>query len=871
MALLERESQVADLTSRLAEAAAGRGGLVFLGGEAGTGKTALVSHFLDAAGIGERVLIGFCDAVGTARPLGPLLDMAPSVGPEFAARLAGGSRADVFSDFLAALGSRLDPDVVVFEDVHWADDATLDLLRFLGRRLATRRALLIASYRYCDAGQERLQVLLGDLATVESAHRLTVSPLSLRAVTAMCAGSGLDPTRLYELTGGNPFFVTEVIGGGGQGVPSTVKDAVLARVARLSLPARAALEGAAAIGPTISPPLLSGVVGPGSGIDECLDAGILIRSGELFAFRHELVRLAIEEATPRVRRAPLHATILALMRSTHKGRWGLSALVRHAEAAGDAAAVLELAPAAAEQAAELLAHREAVAHYRLALRFAETTESSFRAGLLERFAHECQLSGELVPALEARREAAALWAEIGDRLRNGDNLASASRLSHLLGRREEADQLGEEAIRTLEQLIPGPELAMAYNNAAWVRMLACDLAASVDMGRRAETLAQRLGDHGTALHASITVSAAEFQRGHEGGRLTLESTWTTAREAGLEEQAARSVWNLALLSLWQRRYGLADHYIEMGSVYCQDHDLESWCLLLRAARARWLLERGRWNEAEDAAVETLGHNDPVALSRIMALVVLGRIRARRGNAGAGDLLGEALQLATQCQWMGPFAPVRPARAEAAWLAGDADTAAAEARAGHEDAQRMSDPWQAGELAFWAMRTGDRVELGQAPAEPYALDLAGDWAAAAGAWRKLGCPFEMALSLSLATDESALLESLAVFDGLGALPAAAELRRRLRERGAVSVPRGPRPSTREHPAGLTTRECEVLALVATGHGNRAIASRLFLSEKTVEHHVAALLHKLSASSRSEAVVQAQRLGLVPQIGGQSLPN
>ncbi len=257
MELLERAAQLDDLMARLAEAAAGRGGVVFLGGEAGAGKTALVRHFLEAAGVGERALLGFCDALGTARPLGPLLDMAPSVGPDFEAGLAGDApRGDVFSDFLAALGSRRHPDVVVFEDVHWADDASLDLLRFLGRRLGSRKALLIATYRDDDVGQEPLHVLLGDLATVESVHRLAVAPLSLTAVSLLCAGSGLDPTDLCQLTGGNPFFVSEVIRGGGQRVPPTVKDAVLARVARLSAAGRAALEAAAAIGSTISPRLL---------------------------------------------------------------------------------------------------------------------------------------------------------------------------------------------------------------------------------------------------------------------------------------------------------------------------------------------------------------------------------------------------------------------------------------------------------------------------------------------------------------------------------------------------------------------------------------------------------------------------------------
>lgn len=873
MRLLERDPQLELLRGLFASAATGHGGMALLGGEAGAGKTVLMRSFIKAGGLVDRAMVGACDPLGTPRPLGPLLDIAPRLGPEFETAAAGGVvRADVFGMLLAALGSGREPDLVVFEDVHWADDATLDLLRFLGRRLVNRRALLVATFRDDDTtASHPLSVLFGDLATMPGVHRIDLTPLSTEAVGLLCVDTRWDPSELHQLTGGNPFFVTEVLRAGMGRVPSSVRDAVIARVERVSASGRAVLEAAAVIGGTVTFRLLGEVVGEEvNGVDDCIQAGLLRHDRESLAFRHELVRWAVEEATLPGRRASLHAAILKAVRRERVDRDQLPQLVRHAEVAGDSAAVLEFAPAAAEHAAEMLAHRESAVQYGVALRFASGTPASFRADLLERLAHQSNLCGNLPRALDARREAAVVWHGIGDQLKEGENLVWASRLSHLCGQPRDAERLGEDAVRILESLVAGPELAFAHNNAAWLRMLAGDLAGAAGLGRRAESLARRAGNADIALHARITIAASELQSGDESGRVRLESAFAAAKEAGLEEQAGRAIWNLALLSLWQRRYGLSDSYLEDGTAYCVDHDLESWRLLLLAARARWYLEQGRWAEAEDAALESMRHPDPAVLRRIMTLVVLGRLRARRGHSTGTQLLDEALRFAIERQWVGPFAPVQPARAEGLWLAGDSAGAATIALAGYDDAARIGDCWQVGELAFWAMRAGEPSPPTGAPAEPYALAIAGDWTGAAAAWRKLGCPYEMAQSLSLGEDETALREALTVFDSLGAVPAAAEVRRRLRDLGAVSIPRGPRPATRVSPAGLTARESEVLVLVASGLGNPAIAARLFLSEKTVEHHVSAMLRKLAAVSRADAVREARQLGILDQDRGREAP-
>jgi len=221
----------------------------------------------------------------------------------------------------------------------------------------------------------------------------------------------------------------------------------------------------------------------------------------------------------------------------------------------------------------------------------------------------------------------------------------------------------------------------------------------------------------------------------------------------------------------------------------------------------------------------------------------------------------AQNLAEQAGTLQCVAPVRCARAEAAWFAGDPARVRAEARAAFEQASDQRHPWFAGELAYWLWRSGDLKRVLPGCAEPFALQIAGRWREAAAAWDKIGCPYEQARALADG-DETAQREALVIFDRLGASPMADRLLQQMRAAGVRAVPRGPRASTRGNSAGLTTREVQVLALVANGWQNARIAARLSRSPRTVEHHLAGILSKLDASSRSEAVARARARGIIP---------
>jgi DNA-binding CsgD family transcriptional regulator len=867
MQLLERESALETFGGWFAEARAGRGRLVLVGGEAGVGKTALVNEFALQQRPAARFLWGACDPLTTPRPLGPLADVAPALGGRLDQLLRDEAPREVL--FPALLGRLRDSrvaTVLVVEDVHWADEATLDLLRFLARRLGASPVLLVVTFRDDELGpQHPVRLLAGDLASSALVRRLRLAPLSRQAVAVLAGPHGLDPVALYERTGGNPFFVTEVLGAGDEAIPATVVDAVLARAARLSPPARQVLDAAAVVAPPVETWLLieAAAAAPAQ-VDECVGAGMLQGQAGGVGFRHELARLAVERTLAPGRRAELHGRALAALLTRPGAASDSARLAHHADGAGDTAAVLAHAPVAARRAAALGAHREAAAQYARALRFADGLGPAALADLLERRSYECYLTDQLAEATASRERALGCWRAVADRRKEGDTLRWLSRLAWWEGRNADAERAGREAVELLEALAPGPELAMAYSNLSQLRMLAGNNDEAVALGGRAIELAERLGRTEILVHALNNVGTAEMQASRPAGQPTLERSLTLARAHGLEEQVARAYTNLAWETLDHRDYLPAARYHDQGIRYCTDHDLDTWRLYLLESQARWDFEQGRWTEATRTVELVLRDPRTAPVSRINALAVLGRVRARRGDPGVWPPLDEALALATVTGELQRLGPVAAARAEAAWLQGDPTPARAVVEDAIELAERTkSRAWLAGELAFWLWRLGgpDRPPTGlpDGAAEPFALQMVGAWEAAADRWRALGCPYEAA-ALADSDQEPQLRQALAELERLGARPLAAAVARKLRELGVRGLARGPRSATRANPANLTAREAEVLALVTEGLRNADIARRLFVSPKTVDHHVSAILTKLGVRTRGEAARAAARLGI-----------
>jgi DNA-binding CsgD family transcriptional regulator len=863
--LLERDDALARLGELVGEVrASGQGRLVFVGGEAGVGKTALLEHFCAAQDDGVRVLWGACEPLRTPRPLGPLWDVAEATGDPLAERVAAGARPhEVGAALLAQLRTGGPAAaVVVLEDLHWADEATLDVVLLLAARIATAPALVLATYRDDEVERSpQLQFVLGQLA--RRPGRLHLAPLSAAAVAQLAAPHGADADELHRATGGNPFFVVEALASGGERIPATIRDAVLARVAALPAPARAVADAVAVVPGPVELWLLDVLAGDDADhLDACLAAGVLTAGRRHVAFRHELARLAVEDAISPRRRAALHRAVLAALLARDPRDGDAARLAHHAEACGDTAGVLAWAPRAAAHAAAAGAHREAAAQYARALRHAGALDPGPRADLLQRRADECFFTTDFTTAIDAVTEALALRRAAGDRLGEGDALRSLARLLFFAGRVDEGEARALEAVALLEQLPPGRELAMAYNTVAQRRTVVEDEPAARAWGRKALALARQLGDHEAEAYALTSLGANERQAGAPEARATLEQARRLAEAHGLDDHAARARAHGVFVPVRERRVAEAARNIDDALAYCADRGLETWRRYMLGLRARVELDTGRWDDAAQSAHLVLDDPRTAPLARGLALIVLGLVRARRGDADADGPLAEADALARDTAEIIRIAPAAAARAEAAWLAGGAAAVAALTDPALALARERAAPWAAGELAFWRRLAGlPRDDVPDAAlAEPYRLALAGDWRGAAAWWRDAGCPYEEALALA-AGDEPALRHSHDALRAMGARPAAAIVARRLRERGVRDVPRGPRARTRENPAGLTARELEVLALLVEGLANAQIAERLVVSRKTVDHHVSAVLRKLDARTRGEASATARRMEIV----------
>ena len=864
MQLLERGPVLLDLSRLLAEADRGRGSLAFVAGEAGVGKTSLIRRFGDMIRDRGPVLVGACDPLSTPRPLGPLHEIADRLPGRGIDMSAGKDR--IFRDLLDALSSAKHTPVLVFEDVHWADEATLDLLRFLARRIDERRALLIATFRDDEVGDRHpLRQALGDVATARGVRRLSLSPLSAASVRAMATGTGIDPDALYRQTRGNPFFVTEILASGSASVPPTVRDAVLARASRLPEPARRALEAAAVIGFRSEPWLLTQVAaGDAAGMESCRDAGMLIVEDGSYAFRHELARVAVLDAIAPHRRGELNRHALQLLCDAGPADADPARLAHHAEEAGDAAAVAVYAPLAARRAARLSAHREATAQYARALRFGDRLPVEVRAQILDEYATECAATDQYDDAIRVAREAAAEWHKLADGVREGASLGflGGCLVSH--GRLAEADATSRVGIALLEQFSPGPELAEAYARYSRVCTHRGDYDDARRWAERSLKLAERGGYARTRVIAYNRLGSAALSSGDDEGERILTRTLDLAREGGFHHEAVGLYVNLAAGWRYRFDFARAESYLLEGIALAEEHQFEGFLVPALSWRAEICMHTGRWAEAEDLARGLLRRATMSVIGRIIALTALGRVLVRRGDAEQRRVLDEALTYAAPSGMLKYLSPVHAMRAEAAWLAGDLERVRTEALSALDLPLAKRHPWFAGELLLWLARSGATVDVPDWIARPFALQIAGDARTAAAEWRRLGCPYEAAEALASSTDMEDVKVALAELERLGATPAAKRVRQRLQRNGIRGIPRGPHRSTRSNPAGLTAREIEIAGLLGQGFANADIAERLCVSVKTVDHHVSSILAKLGIHSRGQVSRAVARLG-VPKIG------
>jgi DNA-binding CsgD family transcriptional regulator/tetratricopeptide (TPR) repeat protein len=864
MGLLERHDELQRLQDWRQRARGGRGGVVMVTGEPGAGKTSLLQAFGESAGDGP-VLWGACDPLSTPRPLGPLHDVAVHLDDASRSALRDADQPhEIFGAVHGYLRAR--PSVLVVDDLHWADQGTIDLLRFLLRRIGSTSSLVVGALRHEELDRAHpLRSLLGDVARSADAATIPLRPFSIEAITTLvdehAAGSDrqarpTDPARIAVLTGGNPFFVTEMLDHTGDDLPVSVRDAVLARTTPLDAESWDLLH-LLTCSPEAIPDHLLAILGIGFTPLRALDQAGLIRRGTRgVAFRHDLCRIAIADALPPGADGPLHRRMLAALNVSPAA--DPAVLAHHAVGAGDAPQILRHATDAGRAAARSGAHTQAAAFLRMALDHGPPLAPAEEAGLLESLADELYLIDRLDDAIAASERALQLRAQVGDpagmssnhhalalyRWYNADQDAAQRHVAQaisVLG--------GEDRARADGHL---PELGHAIAMQAYLAVHRSDLDEARALVTRARQIATGADDATLSVRAGLVDGICSVLSGDDDGRPAMLAILDSAAEQ-FDEVYSSGYSNLSYLDVEQRRLPEARDLLKVSLPLTFERDLpicRAWQL---GSRGRLALETGEWDAALADAVTVLS-SPSAPLTHTWPHLVRGLVAMRRGAAGFDADLDRAWYLASRFDESIRLMPAAAALVERAWLLGGGDDDRLARCRALVGTARMGLEWARGDLAVWLHRLDPDTDVGDLRdlAEPYRLELAGDHRAAADLWGSLSCPYERALALVGSDRADDARTGLDELERLGADAVTARVRLDLRHRGMGSVAARRRASTRRNPAGLTNRELDVLRLMGENLTNAELAERLFISPKTVDHHVSAVLAKLQVANRRDAV-------------------
>ncbi|MFF2372098.1 ATP-binding protein [Agromyces sp. NPDC058110] len=860
MGLFERAPELATIEREVRGIGDG-GRVLVVTGDAGSGKTSLLAAAFDRSEDGPlaasapRLVRGLCDPLATPRPLGPIsevldrLEARPASLAGAAARPLGDTERHLV-DLVAA-----EPTILVIEDAQWIDAASVEVLRHLVRRLDALPVLLVLSYRDTTVGVGHpLLPLLGETARAERETRLQLRPLTIDAVTAI-VGEAADPARVLEVTGGNPFFVGEIARHPGDEMPATVRDAVLASTAQVDGAGRDILELIA-----VAPDGLDDRLLPPLGIDvptlRSLEAtGLLVRTRRGVGFRHELARLALTESIQPGVEALLHRRLLDAFERLGSG--DAAVLTHHAAAADDGPRTLRHATVAAEEAIAAASHSEAVSFLELALEQLDDDPDE-RARLLEALSTEQYMVSRLPDSIESISAALRLREQLGDAAGIAAAHDRRAIVEYYSARRAAAET---HASLAAAAGAGGDAEASARATMAYLAYRRHDLGAARGIVDGTEASAGSTA----RLRLSITDAAADLVEGRLASRGLLLMHAATAIERSLDEIGTTAYSNLSALDIEHRRFREAEAVLAQSIPLTVEREIPICSQWQTGMRARLHLLRGRWTaSAEDAAAILDEHGAPLAT--VWPHLVTALLALRRGD-GTVDVdahldaawrdsleLGESLMVLA----------VLAAYAERSWTTGEAEPLLDEVDAHLARAASLpGTEWAVGELLVWLARLGARrhgAAESAAVSGPHRLELAGAHAEASAAWDALGAPFDAALSAVHGSAPEAARDALARLDAMGVDATAARARERLAELGVTGLPPRPRRSTLANPSGLTNRQLDVARLVAQGYTNAELADRLYISAKTADHHVSAILAKLGLASRRDIIRSADELGL-----------
>ncbi|MDQ1687240.1 MAG: hypothetical protein QOK42_215 [Frankiaceae bacterium] len=848
--LVERETQLSSLREAFGCAERQQGRLVLLAGEPGAGKTVLAEALAAEVSGRARVLRSVSQDTTSPIPLGILRDAAIQLGDELRAAVrAGGERHDIFEQLLAEVGSHRTPTLWLVDDLQWADEASLDLLRFIARRLLGLPIVVVCTYRDTEVGPA-LRALLGELATVRDVRRLQVPPLSATAVTLLAPDVQPEQAKaLHARSGGNAFFLSELLRGANDGY-SGVHDLVLGRIGRLGSSAGELVEVVAVVGDPAALALLAQLRPGVDGLDELVAAGLLVeRDPGQVGFRHDIVREAVLSVLAPHRRAELHRRLLGLLGPDAEP----AVVVRHAVGAGDRAAVAQWAVLAAERSAAAGAHGNEAEM--LALAAASIDDDDTKARLICRQGVALSHASDLDAALGVLEAAESWRCEPATEV---ERLAALARIHGLRLNGDRARECLDLALLRAEQ-IPLLERPFApYAAAAGLAMLRRDRPSAERFGQTALELAHARGDEVACADVRVTLASVGLNDTGDAG--PLEKAAEEAHAIGAHRVELRARNNLGSGLSTHGRLAEALAALDRAVLLCARRDEDEVLGRLTVSRAMTLLELGRYDEAINTARQLLA--DPRQEWRGGPAGITACALARMGQPVPEGLLETELRNGRETADMVVHTMGLVTAAEVAWLGGDAHDELVQLAALHAG-MIEGQGWLKSVAAGWsAMLGGVRLQPGLEGM--FAFAAIGDFSAAAGAFAAAGMVYQQSLCLYREGSVVSLEAALEILTGIGAVPLADRVRAALRERGVTPRRRrGAGLATQAHPAGLTAREADVLRLLATGLRNADIAEQLVVSQRTVDHHVSSVLRKLGVQSRVGAVRAATALGVIEQ--------
>ncbi len=850
MELLEREVYLNKLSNSFHELLKKNSSVVVISGEAGIGKTSLVEKFVQEVKDQVNILWGTCDALFTPRPLGPLYDIAAQLKNGLLNLLdSQTARSTIFAKFYTILKESSLPNILIIEDVHWADESTLDLIKYLGRRVDKINSLFIITYRDDEIGSEHpLRLVLGDIPA-KDLIKIKLPALTEATVEKLADKHGVK--NLYQATSGNPFLVTELLNHKEVGVPSTIKDSILTRVSRLSEHARDFVE-LVSIVPTKAEKWLVNEIIPLDPklLDECFNSKILKIDEGAISFKHEISRLVVEESLNDLKRELYNEKILQILLKQDKIENHLARIIHHAAKSNNKKVIIKYAPIAAKQASKLGAHLLAESHYKNLLKFADELSIKDKIDIYENKSYECYLNGKVGQGIKDGETVLTMLKEFPDPIREGENYRRISRMLWYDCNDKKAEEYVDKAIEILEDQPHGKELALAYSNKSQTYMLREETEQAIKWGEKALKLAVKIKDQEIEAHALNNIGTAKMFIDDSTGEEFLQKSLKISLQNDFAEHTMRAYINLGCLLLQKRDLKRANKYFTEGSEYCSDKDLFTLILCMASHLSNVKLYLGEWDSAIETA-NTVFQNEYVPDgNKIIPLFIIGIIRARRGDPGFMNLFDESNRLAAKLREIDKIVTIKSATAEAYWLQNKLDEIIEEIELLYRKIQYTNNPWYYGSLSYWLWKADRLKEIPKKIARPYLLQITGKWKEASELWKELNCPYEQAMALSEG-DEEAMKQAVELFNQLGASASSQIIKQKMRELGIKSVPKGPRKSTKINPAGLTLRQMEVLKLLGMGLSNNEIGNNLYISPKTVDHHISAIFSKLNIHSRTEA--------------------